>query len=87
MLEFLQDRFSTLKVYVMAIALVTRFLHGTLRLRPASRIRVPAWDLAIVLEVLSATRFKPIETVPEKFLTLKTFLLAITYLKRPVSVP
>lgn len=85
MLEFLQDRSSSLKVYVMAIGLMTRFLHGTLR--PASWIRVPAWDLAIVLEVLSADRFEPIETDPEKFLTPKTFVLAITSLKRPVGVP
>ncbi len=55
---------STLKVYVAAISayhipldgmwlgkdpLVSCFLRGTLRLRPAARTRVPTWDLAIVL--------------------------------------
>ncbi|XP_048024136.1 LOW QUALITY PROTEIN: uncharacterized protein LOC125253920 [Megalobrama amblycephala] len=89
---------STLKVYVAAIAayhtplaggslgrdpLVTRFLRGTLRLRPAVRTRVPAWDLAVVLQGLSLAPFEPIEEVPVKFLTFKTlFLLAISSLKR-----
>ncbi|XDV25212.1 hypothetical protein PO909_029164 [Leuciscus waleckii] len=89
---------STLKVYVAAIAAyhaplggasvgrhpwVTRFLRGTLRLRPAARSRVPTWDLAIVLEGLAMAPFEPIEEVPEKFLTLKTlFLLSISSLKR-----
>ncbi|XDV35947.1 hypothetical protein PO909_005809 [Leuciscus waleckii] len=89
---------STLKVYVAAIAalhapvgstslgrdpLIIRFLRGTLRLRPATRTRVPAWDLAIVLEGLSGAPFEPLESVSEKFLTFKTiFLLAISSLKR-----
>lgn len=89
---------STLKVYVAALAayhapssggslgrhpLISRFLRGTLRLRPAVRTRVPAWDLAIVLEGLSLAPFEPIEEVSEKFLTLKTILLlAISSLKR-----
>ena len=89
---------STLKVYVAALAayhvpfsgvslgrhpFITRFLRGTLRLRPVVRTRVPAWDLAIVLEGLSLAPFEPIEEVSEKFVTLKTiFLLAISSLKR-----
>ncbi len=89
---------STLKVYVVAISayhiplggmslgkdpLVSRFLHGTLRLRPAARSRVPTWDLAIVLQGLSLAPFEPLEEVPAKFLTLKAlFLLAISSLKR-----
>ncbi|XDV39759.1 hypothetical protein PO909_008949 [Leuciscus waleckii] len=89
---------STLKVYVAAIAafhvpvggislgrdpLITRFLRGTLRLRPATRTRMPAWDLALVLEGLSGAPFEPLESVSEKFLTFKTvFLLAISSLKR-----
>lgn len=44
--------------------------------------RVPASDLAIVLEGLSVAPFEPIETVKEKFLTLKTaFFLPITSLE------
>ncbi len=84
----------TLKVYVAAISayhiplggmslgrdpLVSRFLHGTLRLRPAARTRVPTWDLTIVLQGLSLAPFEPLE----EFLTLKAlFLLAISSLKR-----
>ncbi|XDV42419.1 hypothetical protein PO909_011085 [Leuciscus waleckii] len=89
---------STLKVYVAAIGayhiplggmsvgkdpLVSRFLRGTWRLRPAVRSRVPPWDLSFVLQGLSQAPFEPIEEVPEKFLTLKAlFLLAISSLKR-----
>ncbi len=89
---------STLKVYVAAISayhiplggmslrkdpLVSCFLRGTLRLRPAARTRVPTWDLAIVLQGLSMASFEPLEEVPAKFLTLKAlFLLSISSLKR-----
>ena len=89
---------STLNVYISAISayhalvdgitvgrnpLVTRFLRGTKRLRPAVRTRVPTWDLAIVLEGLSAAPFEPLDIISEKFLTLKTiFLLAISSIKR-----
>ncbi len=89
---------STLKVYVGAISayhiplggmsmgndpLVSRFLHGMLRLRPAARTRVPTWDLAIVQQGLSLAPFEPLEEVPAKFVTLKAlFLLAISSLKR-----
>ncbi|KAJ7996685.1 hypothetical protein DPEC_G00239590 [Dallia pectoralis] len=89
---------STLKVYVAALSachvplngvslgrhpLVSRFLRGARRLRPAAGMRVPSWDLAIVLEGLSRAPFEAIEEVPDKFVTLKTvFLLAISSLKR-----
>ncbi len=89
---------STLKVYVVAISvchiplggmslgkdpLVSRFLCGTLRLRPAARTREPTWDLAIVLQGLSLAPFKPLEEVPAKFFTLKAlFLLAISSPKK-----
>ncbi len=89
---------STLKVYVAAIAayhaplgkqslgrnpLVTRFLKGTQRLRPLVRPRVPAWNLAVVLEALSKALFEPLGEVSLRFLTIKTaFLLAISSLKR-----
>ncbi len=63
--------------------LVSNFLCGTLRLRPAARTRVPTWDLAIVQQGLSLAPFKPLEEVLAKFLTLKAlFLLAISSLKR-----
>ncbi len=89
---------STLKVYVVAISayhihlggmsmgkdpLVSHFLRGTLRLRPAARSRVPTWDLTIVLQGLSLAPFEPLVVVPTKFFTLKAlFLLAISSLKR-----
>ncbi len=72
---------STLKVYVAAISayhiplggmsmgkdpLVSRFLCGTLRLRPAACTRVPTWDLAIVLQGFSLAPFKPLKEVPAK---------------------
>lgn len=67
----------TLKVYVADITafhsllgggslgkhhLVTRFLHGTLRMRPAAQVRILAWDLAVVLEGLSLTPFEPLDS-------------------------
>ncbi|KAI2655577.1 Transposon Ty3-G Gag-Pol polyprotein [Labeo rohita] len=89
---------STLKVYVAAIAayhaplgglsvgkdpLVSRFLHGALRLRPPVRSRVPSWDLSLVLEALCRPPFEPIEEISDRHLTIKTVLLiAITSLKR-----
>ncbi|KAI2648975.1 Transposon Ty3-G Gag-Pol polyprotein [Labeo rohita] len=69
---------STLKVYVAAIAayhaplgglsvgkdpLVTRFLCGTLRLRPPVRPCVPSWDLSVVLEALCRPPFEPVEEI------------------------
>ncbi|XP_077062031.1 uncharacterized protein LOC143714653 [Siphateles boraxobius] len=72
---------STLKVYVAAIAafhaplgdgpmgrhqLVVHFLRGALKMRPAARARVPTWDLAVVLEGLVETPFKPLESAEAK---------------------
>ncbi len=92
----------TLKVYVASISayhillggtslgkdpLVSRFLHGTCRLRPTVHTRVPTWDLATVLQGLSLAPFEPLEEVPAKFLTLKAlFLLAISSLKSIVDL-
>jgi len=42
-------------------------------------LRAPAWDLAIVLEGLALAPFEPFEEVSEKFLTLKTFLPAVSF--------
>lgn len=50
---------------------MSRFLHGALRLRPASHTRVLTWDLAIVL-----APFEPIKTL------ITVFSAAITSLKR-----
>ncbi len=46
-------------------------------------IRVPHWDLAVVLEALCKPPFEPIEEISERLLTLKmVLLLAISSLKR-----
>ncbi len=65
---------STLKVYVAAISayqiplggmsigkdpLVSRFLHGSLRL--TARTRVLTWDLAIVMQGLFLAPFEPLD--------------------------
>ncbi len=78
---------TTLRVYVVAIAarreldeiplgkhrMVSAFMRGVRRLRPAHPMAVPSWDLSVVLEGLA----------PERILTLKVpLLLALTSLKR-----
>ncbi len=89
---------STLNVYMAAIAahhspfgeqslgkhpLAVRFIGGIRRLRPPVCPRMPTWDLAVVLEVLSKAPFELLEAVSPRFLTVKTvFLLAISSLKR-----
>ncbi|KAL0149377.1 hypothetical protein M9458_055415, partial [Cirrhinus mrigala] len=89
---------ATLKVYVAAISaehaptegvsvgchpLVSRFMQGSRRLRPFCPAQIPSWDLSIVLEGLTGHPFEPLESVPEKLLTLKTVLLvALSSLKR-----
>ncbi len=63
--------------------LVTRFLHGALRLRPTVRSRIPPWDLAVVFEALCRPPFELIEEISDRHLPLKNvFLLAISSLKR-----
>lgn len=63
--------------------LVSRFLQGMRRLRPFRPVRISSWDLAIVKEGLAGQPFEPLESVSEKFLTLKTIILvALSSLKR-----
>ncbi|XP_016416708.1 uncharacterized protein LOC107746890 [Sinocyclocheilus rhinocerous] len=58
-------------------------MQGSRRLRPFRPARVPSWDLSIVLEGLTGHPFKPMESVSEKLLTIKTVLLvALSSLKR-----
>ncbi len=98
---------STLKVYVAAKLtyhaslggqsvgknpLVTRFLHGAMRLStvskygPPVRSCIPSRDLAVVLKALCRPPFEPIEEISDPHLTLKTvFILAISSLKRVVK--
>ncbi len=88
---------TTLRVYVTAIAarreldeiplgkhrMVSAFMRGVRRLRPVCPIGVPSLDLSVVLEGLMAAPFEPLESAPERILTLKvTLLLPLTSLKR-----
>ncbi len=88
---------TTLRVYVAAIAarreldeiplgrhrMVSAFMRGIRRLRLARPTAVPSWDLSVVLEGLVTAPFEPLESAPERILTLKvTLLLALTSLKR-----
>ncbi len=88
---------TTLWVYVTTIAarreldedplgryrMVSAFMRGVRRLRPVRPMAVPSWDLSVVLEGLVAAPFEPLESAPERILTLKvTLLLALTSLKR-----
>ncbi len=93
---------ATPKVYVAAISanhayidgisvgrhpLVSRFMKGSRRLWPFHPTQVPSGDLSIVLQGLSGHPFKPLETVTEKILTIKTVqLLALSSLKKDVDL-
>ncbi len=88
---------TTLRVYVAAIVarrvldeiplgrhrMVSAFMHGVRRLRPVRPIAVPSWDLSVVLEGLVAAPFEPLESAPERIMTLNvTLLLVLISLKR-----
>ncbi len=88
---------TTLRVYVAAIAArrdldefplgrhrtVSAFMRGVRHLRPVRPIGVPSWDLSVIIEGLMVVPFEPLESAPERFLTLKvSLLLALTSLKR-----
>ncbi len=83
---------TTLRVYVAAIAarreldkvplgrhrMVSAFMCGVRRLRPTRPMAVPSWDLSVVLEGLVTAPFEPLESAPERILTLTvTLLLAL----------
>ncbi len=71
------------RVSVRKHPLVACFIHGAKQLRSPTRVTVPSWDLAVVLEGLVGTSFEPLESATVKLLTLKiVFLMAITSLKR-----
>ncbi len=88
---------TTLRAYVAAIAarreldeillgrhrVVSAFIRGVRRLRPVCPIGVPSRDLLVVLEGLMVSPFEPLESAPERILTLKvTLLLALMSLKK-----
>ncbi len=63
--------------------MVSTFMRGIRRLRPTRPIAVPSWDLSVILEGPVTAPFEPLESAPERILTLKiTLLLALMSLKR-----
>lgn len=59
------------------------FLKGALNLRPQVVHHYPAWELSVVLRVLSGSPFEPVRTSSLRHLSLKTaFLIAITSSRR-----
>ncbi len=63
--------------------MVSTFMHGVRRLRPNRPTAVTSWDLSVVLKSLVTAPFEPLESAPDRILTLKvTLLLALTSLKR-----
>ena len=89
---------STVKVYLAAISaghvqllegsvgrhpLVSMFMKGARRQRPARVRKAVRWDLDIVLSALARPPFEPLESASLKHLSMKVaFLLAITSTKR-----
>ncbi len=59
--------------------MVSAFMRGVRRLRPARSMAVPSWDLSVVLDGLVTAPFEPLESASERILTLKVVpLLALT---------
>jgi hypothetical protein len=62
---------------------VSQFMDGVKRDNLSARPLVPSWDLEVVLRGLGQAPFEPLESIPLKFLSLKTaLLLALTTAKR-----
>ena len=62
---------------------VIRLLKGVFHCRPPKKSMVPEWDLQVVLRVLRAGPFEPMETAHPKCVTFKfAFLLAVTTARR-----
>lgn len=59
---------------MLSCTLLSCFLHGAMRLRHASHVRVLAWDLAIVIECLPMVPFEPIESVSKVSDSKNSFL-------------
>jgi hypothetical protein len=70
-------------VSVGAAPPVRTWLRGLSIQHPPPVVRVPAWDLEVVLSALSSSPFFPLHSCDLKLLTLRTvFLVAITSAKR-----
>ena len=66
---------------------VVCFLKGVFLSRPPRKMLVPQWDLPLVLRVLEAAPFEPMESASLKLVTFKlTFLLALTTRRRVADI-
>ncbi len=54
--------------------MVSAFMSGVRLLRPTRPMAVPSWDLSVVLEGLVTAPFEPLESAPERILSLKVTL-------------
>ncbi|XP_018105397.1 uncharacterized protein LOC108709773 [Xenopus laevis] len=61
------------------VPLVIRLFNALKRVCPVRRLRMPPWDLPLVLKVLTAVPFEPLEEASDWHVTLKSlFLVTIT---------
>lgn len=89
-LIYKQRTFSTIKVYLAAIAacylgfngwavsqhpLICRFMKGVCRRPPVSRSLLPPWDLVVVLEGLKDPPYEQLPGTYLKFVSLEAVLL------------
>lgn len=64
-------------------ACVSQVIKGVALSNPRPVVKVPAWDLFLVLEALRSPPFEPLASIDFKFLTLKTvFLVALATARR-----
>ncbi|XP_077152136.1 uncharacterized protein LOC143816067 [Ranitomeya variabilis] len=85
---------NTLRVHVSALGAlynsdiagnrwVARFIRACQRSNPIHIVRIPPWDLNLVLDALTEPPFEPLDSISIKNLTLKTaLLLALTSARR-----
>ena len=68
-------------------SMVRTWMKGLTNLNPKPRVRVPPWDLEVVLSALKKPPFYPLKDASLKHLTLRTaFLLALTSARRASEV-
>ena len=67
--------------------MVQTWMKGLTNLNPQPRVRVPTWDLEVVLSALKKPPFYPLKDADLKHLTLRTaFLLALTSTRRASEI-
>ena len=69
------------------LEVVQTWMRGLTSLHPQPRVRVPSWDLEIVLSALKKPPFYPLKDASLKHLTIRTaFLMALTSARRASEV-